>query len=977
MADEVVRVLYQIGLDGAEFESGTKKIIQNTDHAKHSVDGLKKSTYELRAEAIELSKANGSAAQATKILGDLHHRLQETTANNTSRFRSLRNEMKLYSDIASEAGLKSPVGAQAAQLAQKAANELKHLNAEMKLVTSNTATLEFTTSFVKGIAGGFEVAAGAAALFGEENEAVEKTLQRLVAVQTAVNGITEVFNALRGKTGIIAEAAVIREKILAQLELYSINRKAALNVAAVKQVATQTALNFETGAAAVGQTELAFAETAVVAVKGADTVATGGLSVATNILSFAVKGLFSTLGLITIALGAVYLIYQSVTGANEEYEEALKKSKEEQEKHNEKINESKDKIAELKDKYDVLNGTLSETDAALRKIERSGDKELLALNAEFQKRNSEFQEHAHIHDQKSALEFKKQLKIIEETFISESLGIIQQGEQEKANTKKEAENKEGEKEAERRKKAGEYASKLSAEQRKLDHDRRMFDIGKFQDAEVAAAKGNQELILMAVINGDKKREAEIQRFYDVELSKLHKGSLEYVKMKDAADKAEYEAQKKVNEDTRALEEKYRKDLLELQKQYEDLTVQSMNAGVEKEIAQIDLKYDRLLKAEEERLNSNEEAIRNRAERNIKVIKENKATETDNTLKKENERLISVQLDADRIEFQLRDTKFARKQELIERDRQLEIDAATSAADLQNKVGADRITAAELLEQKINQINQSAADAERDLTQKRIASAQQIVDSFFEVANQINEAASQDFDKKISAQEKRVADAKSVADRGNAEVFKQEEERLDKLNKQQQEQADRAAALAQIQVVANGLIAVSQAATVPFPGNIVAIVLTLGALVAGLAKAKSLGGGFAEGGHTGEGGKHEVAGLVHRDEFVFTKERTRPNLKVFQAIHEGRIGNDKLQSLLRDSDAIVQLPFATSQAAQNQDSGGRWFTKQEYESMLSKQAKEIANYMPEVHNTHWTERGVFHSTEKIRYHDAQIAKHARN
>lgn len=38
--------------------------------------------------------------------------------------------------------------------------------------------------------------------------------------------------------------------------------------------------------------------------------------------------------------------------------------------------------------------------------------------------------------------------------------------------------------------------------------------------------------------------------------------------------------------------------------------------------------------------------------------------------------------------------------------------------------------------------------------------------------------------------------------------------------------------------------------------------------------KSKGGGFATGGYTGPGGKHQVAGVVHRDEFVVRKEARR-------------------------------------------------------------------------------------------------------
>jgi phage-related minor tail protein len=45
-------------------------------------------------------------------------------------------------------------------------------------------------------------------------------------------------------------------------------------------------------------------------------------------------------------------------------------------------------------------------------------------------------------------------------------------------------------------------------------------------------------------------------------------------------------------------------------------------------------------------------------------------------------------------------------------------------------------------------------------------------------------------------------------------------------------------------------------------------------------------GFATGGYTGDGGKYEPAGVVHRGEFVFNKEATRKiGVKNLEALHE--------------------------------------------------------------------------------------------
>lgn len=55
------------------------------------------------------------------------------------------------------------------------------------------------------------------------------------------------------------------------------------------------------------------------------------------------------------------------------------------------------------------------------------------------------------------------------------------------------------------------------------------------------------------------------------------------------------------------------------------------------------------------------------------------------------------------------------------------------------------------------------------------------------------------------------------------------------------------------------------------GGWVGVLIYLGVIAAALAAVAALSGGFAEGGFTGHGGKHEVAGAVHRGEFVMPKD----------------------------------------------------------------------------------------------------------
>lgn len=142
---------------------------------------------------------------------------------------------------------------------------------------------------------------------------------------------------------------------------------------------------------------------------------------------------------------------------------------------------------------------------------------------------------------------------------------------------------------------------------------------------------------------------------------------------------------------------------------------------------------------------------------------------------------------------------------------------------------------------------------------------------------------------IQEQQKRVDKAKEIADKGNAEFLQREEDRLNKLNEKRRKAARVANAIAKTEMVAQAALAVAKAAGQTGAGAPFAIASTLIALAAGVAAAYSSFkfDGYAKGGYTGDGGKYEPAGTVHKGEFVFTKETTKKYRPLFEEIHKGR------------------------------------------------------------------------------------------
>jgi len=190
--------------------------------------------------------------------------------------------------------------------------------------------------------------------------------------------------------------------------------------------------------------------------------------------------------------------------------------------------------------------------------------------------------------------------------------------------------------------------------------------------------------------------------------------------------------------------------------------------------------------------------------------------------------------------------------------------------------------------------------------------QAIIQGIFEVAkatldavNAVIAARIAETEAAISGQQKRVDAAKEIAEKGNAEILQIEEERLRKLNEQKARFVRQQQALAAIELVANSSVAIAKAAAEGGAAAPFTIAATLIALAAGLVQARAqarAASSFAKGGYTGDGGKFEEAGVVHKGEFVITKEKTRQFRPLLEAIHAGR--DPKLASNINEKIVVI-------------------------------------------------------------------------
>lgn len=199
-------------------------------------------------------------------------------------------------------------------------------------------------------------------------------------------------------------------------------------------------------------------------------------------------------------------------------------------------------------------------------------------------------------------------------------------------------------------------------------------------------------------------------------------------------------------------------------------------------------------------------------------------------------------------------------------------------------------------------NKEKADAKK-AEEERKARVQQQLNDIQTITNAVIDGAQQQLDAEIrkidqltQLQEKRVEDAKEIADKGNAELLELEQDRLNQLNEQKQKFVRDQQALALIEMAANSAIAITKAAAQGGAAAPVTIAATLIALIAGLAQARSIASqGFYDGGYTGDGNPREESRQLgkrpytyHKAEFVFNHEKTAKYKDIFQDIHKGNI-----------------------------------------------------------------------------------------
>ena len=249
----------KLGLDNSSFNSSlddSKKKVEEfqdkTEDASKSLDDMSKhggkSAKELLKQMSELDKSNRSVSNYRKQLGQLTRDIQDLTV----QYRQMSDEMK-NSDIGREALLKIQ------ELTKEAANYkdalLDSQNA-IKNLASDTAGWDAAKQGIQAVSGALQGIAAAGVLGADNTEKLVKVIARLKAIESAVNGVIAIGNALQKDSALMQGIAAIQAKALG---------KAKLEEAAATEVASTAQAKFNLIASANPYVLLATAAIAAIA----------------------------------------------------------------------------------------------------------------------------------------------------------------------------------------------------------------------------------------------------------------------------------------------------------------------------------------------------------------------------------------------------------------------------------------------------------------------------------------------------------------------------------------------------------------------------------------------------------------------------------------------------------------------------------------------------------------------------------------
>lgn len=190
-----------------QLEGDTGRFQRNVgDYANAFANALTPLQGQLQKVRKDLNSGNFGGQQLASL-----QRQEVLLANVTEKlgqeFSSTRQQSRAFQEAVAQIGIEfghqSKVFQEFNGHVGEGVDALNDIRDSIKLAASDTRQLDRLIGAATAVAGGFSIAQGAAALFGKENEDVQKALLKVQAVMAVLNGLQAIQNELKNKDSIL------------------------------------------------------------------------------------------------------------------------------------------------------------------------------------------------------------------------------------------------------------------------------------------------------------------------------------------------------------------------------------------------------------------------------------------------------------------------------------------------------------------------------------------------------------------------------------------------------------------------------------------------------------------------------------------------------------------------------------------------------------------------------------------------------
>lgn len=202
MAEEII---LKITADTSGAGKNVKAFEKDVDNLAQSVDEAKQSVKDFQNEPWKDPKIEPFLTK----LNELNKRVEDGQMT----MRQYNQTIKQYQTIALQAGETSPIGIEAINRASQLTDRIGDLRNATKNLADDHKKLSGVIGISQGVIAGYGAWQGAMALVGEENEDLQKTMTKLMAVQATLNGVMEIRQMLEKESSAMLLLQTARTKL--------------------------------------------------------------------------------------------------------------------------------------------------------------------------------------------------------------------------------------------------------------------------------------------------------------------------------------------------------------------------------------------------------------------------------------------------------------------------------------------------------------------------------------------------------------------------------------------------------------------------------------------------------------------------------------------------------------------------------------------------------------------------------------------